>query len=282
MGNVANAFVAQSINGGVYYRAPLGTTQPTDSTTTLNAAFKDQGTCAEDGLSVGITRTSKTIKDFDGADYIDIQEEYNGTFKIKLLDVDLIDAKKTAFGDAKVTEIAADGSHGKRYHVEHSADQLPLSTHVFQVKSGAKRKRYAIEVGRVTELAEIKDVHNDATYLELTIKAFRNSDGNFVEEYGDDGKPTVPANYTVAITGSPTGGTFTLTVGGQTTTGLANNAAASAVQAALVALSTVGAGNATVTGSAGGPYSVTLALGGALTGSGAGLTGGSSPAVVVS
>lgn len=59
---------------------------------------------------------------------------------------------------------------------------------------------------------------------------------------------------TVTVTGSPTGGTFTLTYKGQTTAGIAYNAAASAVQSALTALSTVGAGNATVTGA--GPYTV--------------------------
>jgi hypothetical protein len=52
---------------------------------------------------------------------------------------------------------------------------------------------------------------------------------------------------TVTITGSPTGGTFTLTLGGQTTPALAYNATASAVQSALEALSTIGAGNVTVT-----------------------------------
>jgi len=98
------------------------------------------------------------------------------------------------------------------------------------------------------------------------------------------------ANYNdsqiVTINGTPTGGTFTLTVGGQTTSGIAYNAAASAVQSALVALSTVGTGNATVTGSAGGPYTVTFinapaALNALMTASGAGLTGGSSPSVTV-
>jgi hypothetical protein len=53
---------------------------------------------------------------------------------------------------------------------------------------------------------------------------------------------------TVTITGSPTGGTFTLTFGGQTTAGIAYNAVASAVQSALVALTSIGTGNVTVTG----------------------------------
>lgn len=79
-------------------------------------------------------------------------------------------------------------------------------------------------------------------------------------------------NATVTIGGSPTGGTFTLTYAGQTTAGIAYNAAASAVQSALEALSTIGSGNATVTGSSGGPYTVVIETPGTLTGSGAGLT----------
>src|SRR5438874_2008010 len=57
---------------------------------------------------------------------------------------------------------------------------------------------------------------------------------------------------TVTIAGSPTGGTFTLTFGANTTSAIAYNAAASAVQTALQALASIGTGNALVTGSAGG------------------------------
>ncbi|MEV6432579.1 head decoration protein [Nocardia sp. NPDC051463] len=92
---------------------------------------------------------------------------------------------------------------------------------------------------------------------------------------------------TVTITGSPGGGTFTLTYAGQTTGTIAYNAAASVVQTALIALSNIGASDVSVSGSAGGPYTVTFS--GALasqnvaqmTASGAGLTGGSSPGVTV-
>jgi hypothetical protein len=83
---------------------------------------------------------------------------------------------------------------------------------------------------------------------------------------------------TVTIGGGATGGTFTLTLSGQTTGAIAWNAAAATVQAALVALSTVGTGKATVAGSAGGPWTVTFdpSLGDValMTGSAASLTGG--------
>jgi len=88
----------------------------------------------------------------------------------------------------------------------------------------------------------------------------------------------------VTITGTPTGGTFSLAVGGAIASGIAFNAASSAVQTAIRALGTPWAG-ATVTGSAGGPYTITLSpLGGAsapIVASGAGLTGGTNPTVVV-
>lgn len=92
---------------------------------------------------------------------------------------------------------------------------------------------------------------------------------------------------TVTIGGTPTGGTFTLSYGGQTTAAIAYNATSAAVQSALEALTTIGAGNVTVTGSAGGPYTVTFvgtlknqAIP-ALTASATGLTGGTSPTVTV-
>jgi hypothetical protein len=69
---------------------------------------------------------------------------------------------------------------------------------------------------------------------------------------------------TLTITGSPTGGTFTLTYAGQTTSPIQWNAAASAVQSALIALSNIGPLDVTA---AGGPLPatpVTITFGGAL------------------
>ncbi|MFI5778698.1 phage tail tube protein [Nocardia sp. NPDC051570] len=71
-------------------------------------------------------------------------------------------------------------------------------------------------------------------------------------------KPTAPTAKTITLPSGSTGGTFTVTVDGQSTPGIAYNATAAAVKTALEALSTVGAGKAEVTGSAGGPYTVNL------------------------
>ncbi|MFD0210818.1 major capsid protein [Streptomyces hirsutus] len=96
------------------------------------------------------------------------------------------------------------------------------------------------------------------------------------------------STWNLEVTGSPTGGTYTVsvTVGGstQTTSGIAYNAAASAVQTAITGLSNVGTGNATVTGTTVKTLTFTGDLAGlsvGVTASGASLTGGTSPAVAV-
>ncbi len=59
----------------------------------------------------------------------------------------------------------------------------------------------------------------------------------------------------ITVTDDP----FTVSFRGVSTADLADDAAAATVQTALQGLSTIGAGNATVAGSAGGPYTVTFA-----------------------
>lgn len=91
---------------------------------------------------------------------------------------------------------------------------------------------------------------------------------------------------TVSITGTPTGGTFTLTFDGQTTAAIAYNANAAAVQSALLALSNLDTGDVAVTGTNpdftvtfGGDYADTNVA--QMTADGSGLTGGTTPGVTV-
>jgi hypothetical protein len=94
----------------------------------------------------------------------------------------------------------------------------------------------------------------------------------------------------LTVTGTPTGGTYTLTYSGQTTAAIPYNATAAQVKTALEALSNIGTGNVTT---AGGPHPgtpVTVTFTGTLantnvaqmTASSAGLTGGTSPTVTPS
>ncbi|WP_054812105.1 hypothetical protein [Nocardia arizonensis] len=93
---------------------------------------------------------------------------------------------------------------------------------------------------------------SDPTSHEVTADIFATGSGLlYVRQY-------TPINETqiVTIQGTATAGTFKLSYLGEETGTIAYNAAASVVQAALVAI--LGTDNVTVSGSAGGPYTVTL------------------------
>lgn len=92
---------------------------------------------------------------------------------------------------------------------------------------------------------------------------------------------------TITVTGTPTGGTYKLKHESFLTASIAYNAAATAVQTALRNLPSVGGTNLTVSGSDGGPYTVTgasefakKALAAITLGVNA-LTGGTSPSVTI-
>lgn len=99
------------------------------------------------------------------------------------------------------------------------------------------------------------------------------------------GRGGVDEVQSVTITGSPTGGTFTLSAGDRTTVAIAFNAAVATVEDALETI--LGEGDVRVTGSTGGPWAVHFINDrGAratdlLVKNSAGLTGGTSPNVVV-
>lgn len=99
--------------------------------------------------------------------------------------------------------------------------------------------------------------------------------------------PSSNLAQTVTITGTPTGGTFTLTFEGNTTAAIAFNATAANVKTALTALPNVNTSDVAVTGGPGPgtPYVVTFSGNlsynvGVMTATGS-FTGGSSPAVAV-
>jgi hypothetical protein len=93
--------------------------------------------------------------------------------------------------------------------------------------------------------------------------------------------PNLDGPTKVTITGSPSGGNFTLTYGGDTTGNIAHNATAATVETALEALDSIVEGSISVSGSAGGPYTIKGLADPDDLDATASLTGGSSPGVTV-
>lgn len=127
----------------------------------------------------------------------------------------------------------------------------------------------------VSAVSEVLITTSDQTYFASDNVGIRATwrTGHSVVRPDRIGVFSLATTYTVTL-GSPSAGNFTLTFGGLTTASIAYNATAAAVKSALVALDdSYDTSDWTVTGSNGGPYSITTP-GGILTGSGAGLTAG--------
>ena len=190
---IQHTYQAQSVDGGVAFMLDDPALLPDDPTEALTEEQKagSLGVLTDTGLSKGITRTSNVEKDFDGADYVTTQSEYSGLFKFTLFDVGLERVKQMLYGDENVTFTPADETHGNQYHVEHNADQLPIKPFFFLTKSGKKRELMVVENGRVDEIGEQVHKGGESTKVDVTIRASKNSNNNYIEEYGDDGEVVV-------------------------------------------------------------------------------------------
>lgn len=274
------------INGGIF-RYPLGTNIshiPSAARPTVSGWDSRVGGCDEDGLTISSSRDQEKKKDWNGDKVRTIQTGKDDTAKFKLIEPRTAEAKRMLYGDANVAVTAATVSSGTIIEAKSNSDVQEHFSYVADTLDGANLLRTIFPDAQVSEVGDIIYQSKDWTVYEVTLELFPDLAGNTYYEITEMDDKLVTTAVTVTITGTPTGGDFTLTVGGQTTAPIVYNAASTAVQSALIALSNVGTGNATVTGTAGGPYSVSLTTAGVatVTADGSGLTGGTSPAVVVS
>ena len=161
----------------------------------------------------------------------------------------------------------------------HVRVQKPAEAYfTFELRNQAdgRKKRLTTTMPCPTTAPEKNENESDLASKEFTVDIFPNSNR---ELFIKQDATTTAGDWTVTITGTPTGGTWALRLNGQETTQIAFDAAPTAVKAALEALPIMSGATATVTGSAGGPYTVTVP--GVLSKGTVALTGGTDPDVTV-
>lgn len=164
--------------GGAVYRAPLGTTLPTDATTALDEAFKSLGYISEDGLTNANNPESEDIKAWGGDTVTALQTGRTDTFQCVFIEALNIDVLKAVFGDANVS-----GSLPEGIVVKSNNTQMDSSCWVVDMVLKGAVKRIVIPVGTITEIGETKYADGDVTGYDTTITATPDTSENTHYEY---------------------------------------------------------------------------------------------------
>lgn len=166
--------------GGAVYRAPAGTTLPTDATTALANTFVAIGYNTEDGVTRAVDQDTEVVKAWGGDTVLVLENGKTETFQFSMLDAHSVEALKIYNGDDNVTGTAL--STG----ISVKSNNKEKGGHVFvidMIEAGNTLHRIVIPNGVVTELEDITYVNNAAVAYGVTITAMADSAGNSSYDY---------------------------------------------------------------------------------------------------
>lgn len=170
--------------GGHVFRAPLGTTLPTDASTALGDAFKDMGYISSDGVKNNNTPNSETINAWGGTPVLNIQSSREDTYQMKFISALNLEVQKMVYGDDNVSGTLSTG-------VTVNANAKELDDYVYVIEMIAKGNvlhRVVIPSAHPTSVAEITYVDNDAVGYDVTLSCAADDSGNTHYEYWQTAK----------------------------------------------------------------------------------------------
>lgn len=176
--NAANVSTGKPAIGGAIFCAPVGSTLPTNASSTLDAAFKALGYVSDDGLTNNNAPATDTVKAWGGDTVLTLQTDRPDTFAFTMLETKE-DVLKTIYGDDNVT-VDSNGN----IEVKATAEALTGYAWVIDmVLTGDRAKRIVIPNGTVSDLGEITYKDDEAIGYAVTITDVPDSNGVYHYEY---------------------------------------------------------------------------------------------------
>lgn len=178
--NAKNVSTGKPKIGGSVFKAPLGTSLPTNATSTLASAFKEMGYISEDGVSNEKTRDSAEIKAWGGDIVLEPQTGKTDNFKMTFIESTNIEVLKAVHGDSNVTGSALDSG----VSVKENSKELEYASWVIEmILNDNVLKRIVIPSGKIKDVAEVNYKDDSAIGYECTIGTTPDSNGNTHYEY---------------------------------------------------------------------------------------------------
>lgn len=174
MPNASNVSAGKPKVSGAVYRAPKGTTLPTDATTSLASAFVDMGYISEDGVTNSNSPDTDKVSAWGGQTVLVITNEKPDSFKLTFLEALNPNVLETVYGADNVTV----DSTGKIITITANAAALEEYVYVIDLAlKGGALKRVVIPNGSLSEVGDI--VYKDAAAIgyEVTLECLPDSNG---------------------------------------------------------------------------------------------------------
>lgn len=180
----------QTATVGAVATAPLGTTAPTDARTALPSAnWTTGGYIGEDGLSMSISRSMTSIKDWSLSVVRKALTDYDGTLSFPFMQADEFAMGET-FGAANVTTTAANTTHGEILKVGIGSELPEAKSWCFNMKDGDRRVRVYVPNGQITEVGDVSFVPGSAHVYPVTLSTYDDGTGHSIYVIYDDGQVT--------------------------------------------------------------------------------------------
>lgn len=161
----------KSIDGSVIYKAPLGTTLPTDATTALAAGFKDLGFVSEDGITFHRDMSSENLREMGGKIVRNVQTENVKTISFALMEIYNPDALKAIYGDANVS-----GTYETGYTIKddgYDPEEAIWVIETLDMNGGVERT--VIPKGKISEIGDMVYKRDETALYDITLTCLYDS-----------------------------------------------------------------------------------------------------------